>query len=116
MNEPGKALCSLCNKDLVYGTREALTIVDHLQGRSHVQKYIINKTNYAFCPIKPVFDSYGFHPTYQEFVMPEKILPVTTNIPLCDRALHMEGWFYRLFPSRAFLFHQPKTSLNCARK
>ena len=91
MNEPGKAFCSLCNKDLVHGTRGTIAIVDHLQRRSHVEKYIINKTNYALPNQACSKSTYGLHPMYQEFVMPEKTLPVTTNIPLCDLVLHMEG-------------------------
>ena len=67
MNESGKALCSLCNKDLVYGTRGAITIVDHLQRRSHVEEYIINKTNYALPNQTCSKSTYGLHPIYQEF-------------------------------------------------
>ena len=47
MKEFGKALCVLCNKQLVYGTRGVITILDHLQQKSHIEKYILKKTNFS---------------------------------------------------------------------
>ena len=116
MNEPGKALCSLCNKDLVCGTRGAITIVDHLKRRSHVEKYIINKTNYALPNQACLKSTYGLHPMYQEFVMPEKTLPVTTNIPLCDRVSHMEGMVLSFVAEYSFPFSSPKNIVELCKE
>ena len=47
MNELGKALCVLCDKELVYGARGVITILDHLQRKSHVEEYILKETNFS---------------------------------------------------------------------
>ena len=47
MNQLGKALCVLCDKELLYGARVAITTLDHLQRKSHVKKYILKKKNFS---------------------------------------------------------------------
>ena len=47
MNELGKALCVLCDKELLYGARGVITTLDHLQRKSHVKKYILKKKNFS---------------------------------------------------------------------
>ena len=61
MNGLGKALCVLCDKELVYGARGQSTLSS----------------------------SYGLHPVYKEFMLPEKTSPVNSNIPPSDRKTHM---------------------------
>ena len=91
MNELGKTLCVLCNKELVYGARGVITILDHLQRKSHVEKYILKKQNFSLPGQSTSSSTYCLHPMYKEFMLPEKTLPVNSNIPLSDRITHMEG-------------------------
>ena len=80
MNELGKALCVLCDKELVYGARGLITILDHLQRKSHVEKYILKKTNFSLPGQSTSSSTYGLHPMYKEFMLPKKTLPVNSNI------------------------------------
>ena len=91
MNKLGKAFCVLCDKELVYGARGLMTIVDHLQRKSHVEKYILKKTNFSLSGQPTSSSTYGLHPMYKEFTLPEKILLVNANIPLSDRITQFEG-------------------------
>ena len=84
MKELGK---TLCEKWLVYGARGVITIIDHLQRKSHVEKYILKKKNFSL----PGQSTFGLHPIYKEFMLLEKTLPVNSNIPLSDCITHMEG-------------------------
>ena len=47
MNELGKDLCVLYDKELLYGARGVITTLDHLQRKSHVKKYILKKKNFS---------------------------------------------------------------------
>ena len=80
MDELGKALCVLCEKELVYGARSVITIVDHLQRKSNVEKYILKKTNFSLPGQSTSSSTYGLHPMYKEFMLPKKTLPVNSNI------------------------------------
>ena len=90
MNELGKALCFLCDKELVYGARGAITILDYLQRKSHFEKYILKKANFCSPGQSTSSSTYGLHPMYKGFMLPEKTLPVNSNIPLCDRIKHLQ--------------------------
>ena len=76
---------------MVYGARSVITILDHLQRKSHVEKYILKKTNFSLTGQSSLSSTYGLHPMYKEFMLPEKTLPVNSNISLSDRITHMEG-------------------------
>ena len=91
MNELGKALCVLCDKELVYGAWGVITILGHLQWKSRFEKYILKKTNFSLPGKSTSSSTYGLQAMYKEFMLPEKTLPVNSNILLSDRILHMEG-------------------------
>ena len=93
MDELGKALCVLCEKELVYVARSVITILDHLQRKSNVEKYILKKTNFSLPGQSTSSSTYGLHPMYKEFMLPEKT-HVNSNIPLSDRITHMEGMVF----------------------
>ena len=93
MNELGRALYVLCDKELVYGARGVITILDHLQRKSYAEKYILKKTENKlfFTSQSSSSSTYGLNPIYKEFLLPEIALPVNSNIPLSNRITHMEG-------------------------
>ena len=68
MDELGKALCVLCEKALVYVARSVITILDHLQRKSNVEKYILKKTNFSLPGQSTSSSTYGLHPMYKEFM------------------------------------------------
>ena len=78
--ELGKALCVICGKELVYGAKGVITILDHLQRKSHVEKYILKKSNFSLLGQCTSSSTYGLHPMYEEFMLPEKPLPFNSNI------------------------------------
>ena len=69
MNERGKFLCVLCDKELVYGARGVITILDHLQRKIQVEKYILKKTNFSLPGQSTSSFTYGLHPFYREFML-----------------------------------------------
>ena len=93
MNEIGKALYVLCDKELVYGARGVITILDYLQRKSDVEKYILKKINISLPGQSTSNYTYGLHPMYKEFMLSERTLPVNSNIPLFDCITLMEGMF-----------------------
>ena len=106
MNELGKVLCVLCDMELVYGARGVITILDHLQWKSHVEKYILKKTNFSLPGQSTSSSTYGLHPIYKEFMLPEKKLLVNSNIPLSDRITHMEGMVLSFIAEYSLPFSQ----------
>ena len=70
MNELGKALCVLCDKWLVYGARGLITILNHLQQKSHVGKYILKKKNFSLPGQSN--STCSLHPIYKEFMLSEE--------------------------------------------
>ena len=51
-------------------------MLDHLQRKSHVEKYVLKKTNFLLPGQSTLSSSYGLHPVYKEFTLAEKTLPV----------------------------------------
>ena len=75
---------------MVYGATGITTIFDHFQPKSQVEKYILKKS--LSLPAQSTSSStYGLHPIYEQFMLPEKKLRVNSNIPLSDRITHKEG-------------------------
>ena len=116
MKELGKALCVLCDKELVYGARGVITILDHLQRKSHVEKYILKKTNFSLPGQSTSSSTYGLHPMYKEFMLPEKTLPVNSNIPLSDRITHMEGMVLSFIAEYSLPFSSARNIVELAKE
>ena len=116
MNKVGKSLCVLCNKELVYGARSVITILDHLQRKSHVEKYILKKTNFSLSGPSTSSSTYGLHPMYKEFMLPEKTLPVNSNIPLSDRIAHMEGMVLSFIAEYSLPFSSARNIVELAKE
>ena len=116
MNELGKALCVLCDKELVYGARGLITILDHLQRKSHVEKYILKKTNFSLPGQSTSSSTYGLLPMYKEFMLLEKTLPVNSNIPLSDRITHMEGMVLSFIAEYSLPFSSARNIVELAKE
>ena len=116
MNELGKALCFLCDKELVYGATGAITILDYLQRKSHVEKYILKKANFCSLGQSTSSSTYGLHPVYKGFMLPEKTLPVNSNIPLCDRITHLERMVLSFIVEYSLPFSSFRNFVELAKK
>ena len=116
MNKLGKSLCVLCNKELVYGARGVITILDHLQRKSHVEKYILKKTNFSLTGQSSLSSTYGLHPMYKEFILPEKTLPVNSNISLSDCIKHIEGMVLSFIAEYSLPFFSARNIIELAKK
>ena len=116
MNELGKALCVLCDKELVYGARGLTTILDHLQRKSHVEKYILKKTNFSLTGQSSLSSTYGLHPMYKEFMLPEKTLPVNSNISLSDCIKHIEGMVLSFIAEYSLPFFSARNIVELAKE
>ena len=101
---------------MVYGARSVITILDHLQRKSHVEKYILKKTNFSLTSQSTLSSTYGLHLMYKEFMLPEKTLPVNSNISLSDWIKHMEGMVLSFIAEYSLLFFQLETLLSWRRK
>ena len=116
MNKLGKSLCVLCNKELVYGARSVITILDHLQRKSHVEKYILKKTNFSLTGQSSLSSTYGLHPMYKEFMLPEKTLPVNSNISLSDCIKHIEGMVLSFIAEYSLPFFSARNIVELAKE
>ena len=116
MNKVGKSLCVLCNKELVYGARSVITILDHLQRKSHVEKYILKKTNFSLTGPSTLSSTYGLYLIYKEFMLLEKTLPVNSNISLSDHITHMEGMVLSFIAEYSLPFSSGRNIVELAKE
>ena len=58
------------------------------------------------CPIigERIWKIFGLHPMYKEFKVPEKTLPVNSNIPFSDCTTVWREWSYHLFAEYSLPF------------
>ena len=103
----GKALCVLCDKELIYGARVVIT---------HVEKYVLKKINFSLPGQSTLSSSYGLHPICKEFMLPEKTLPVNSNIPLSDCVTLMEGMFLSSIAEYSLSFSSARNIIELVKK
>ena len=108
-------LCFLFGKELVYWARGVITILDHLQGKSLVEKYIL-KINFSLPGQSTSSCTYGLHPMCKEFVLPEKTLPVNSNIPFSGRIIHMEGMVLSFIAEYSLPFSSARNIVELAKE
>ena len=101
---------------MVYRARCVITILDHLQRKSQVEKYILKKTNFSLSGQSTSSSTYGLHPMYKEFMLPEKTLPVNSNIPLSDRIAHMEGMVLSFIDESSLLFSSARNMVELVKE
>ena len=101
---------------MVYGARGVITILDHLQRKSHVEKYILKKTNFSLTGQSSLSSTYGLHPMYKEFILPEKTLPVNSNISLSDCIKHIEGMVLSFIAEYSLPFFSARNIIELAKK
>ena len=101
---------------MVYGARSVITILDHLQRKSHVEKYILKKTNFSLTGQSSLSSTYGLHPMYKEFMLPEKTLPVNSNISLSDCIKHIEGMVLSFIAEYSLPFFSARNIVELAKE
>ena len=113
---PEKTFCVLCDKELASGTRGVIIILDNLQRKGHIEKYILKKINFALPGQSSLISTYGLHPVYKEFMVPEKTLPAHSNIPLPYHIKHMEGMVLSFIAEHSFSFSSAKNIVELAKE
>ena len=89
VKQPGKAVCSLCQKTINYVSRGVVAMIEHCQTKAHIGKVITKRTNYSL-PAENT-DAYGLHPMFASQLSAPKASTSESNVPLCDRITQMEG-------------------------
>ena len=90
VKQPGKAVCSLCQKTINYASRGVVTMIEHCQTKAHVEKVITKRTNYSLPTAVENTDAYGLHPMFASQLSTPKSSTSESNVPLCDRITQME--------------------------
>ena len=114
----GKAICSLCgNKIINYSNRGLIALTDHIKSKSHVDKYILHKTNFNI-PGAPsnLESSYGLHPMYSQYVQTEKAPTASSNVAICDRKAHMEAMVLAFVAEKSLSFSMAADIVNIAKE
>ena len=101
---------------MVYGARGVITILDHLQRKSHVEKYILKKTNFSLTGQSSLSSTYGLHLMYKEFMLPEKTLPVNSNISLSDCIKYIEGMVLSFIAEYSLPFFSARNIIELAKE
>ena len=91
VKQPGKFVCSLCQKTINYASRDVLAMIEHCQTKAHVEKVITKRTNYSLPTAAENTDVYGLHPMFASQFSTPKASTSESNVPLCDRITQMEG-------------------------
>ena len=100
---------------MVYGATGVTIIFDHFQPKSHVEKYILKK-NLSLPGQSTSSSTYGLHPTYKQFMLPEKKLRVNSNIPLSDRIIHKEGMVLSFIAEYSLPFSSARNIVELAKE
>ena len=123
VDQAGKALCTLCNDMINYGSRGCCTIVEHSKTKKHLRNWSLKKSNPALSKeyfkaglediskdnaklspnIVPMVQhedatasTYGIHPMYVQQDAKRQVA-LTPNASLQDRISHQEVRRLKLF-------------------
>ena len=91
VKQPGKAVCSLCQKTINYASRGVVAMTEHCQTKAHVEKVITKRTDYSLPTAAENTDAYGLHPMFASQLSTPKVSTSESNVPLCDRITQMES-------------------------